>query len=132
MDLTRLTPTTRQTTRALQVTRISYVYLQYQTNRCRTGNSVAESKFVGCRSVMSSRLMLPVTRSSPRKRLRLQDSPPERQTPLPIISSLYSPSPDKHRRSPVAKRLRLSPTSQQPTSSSVRPDVGIKALITPS
>ena len=164
MDLTRLTPTTRQTTRALQVTRISYVYLQYQTNRCRTGNSVAESKFVGCRcswnsstihpmditdrfsstsntcggqerpspdeavimargrrlvpitfspdirvspartrttatsnlaTVMSSRLMLPVTRSSPRKRLRLQDSPPESQTPLPIISSLYSPSPDK-------------------------------------
>ena len=46
-------------------------------------------------TVMSSRLMLPVTRSSPRKRLRLQDSPPERQTPLPIISSLYSPSPDK-------------------------------------
>merc|ERR1711902_370036 len=76
----------------------------------------------------SSRLMLPVTRSSPRKRLRLQDSPPERQTPLPIISSLYSPSPDKQRRSPVAKRLRLSPTSQQPASCNVRPEIAIKAL----
>ena len=61
------------------------------------------------KTVTSSRLLLPPTRSSPRKRLRLQDSPPARTGVSPVISSLYSPSPDKLRRSPVSKRLRLSP-----------------------
>ena len=61
------------------------------------------------KTVTSSRLLLPPTRSSPRKRLRLQDSPPARTGVSPVISSLYSPSPDKLRRSPVKKRLRLSP-----------------------
>merc|ERR1719336_2021560 len=61
------------------------------------------------KTVTSSRLLLPPTRSSPRKRLRLQDSPPARPGVSPVISSLYSPSPDKLRRSPVSKRLRLSP-----------------------
>jgi len=181
MDLTRLSPTTRQTTRALQEIqsqRASLVdvdvletpapstlhpmditdRLSSTSNTCGGQERPSPDEAVimargrrlvpitfspdirvspartrttatsNLATVMSSRLMLPVTRSSPRKRLRLQDSPPERQTPLPIISSLYSPSPDKQRRSPVAKRLRLSPTSQQPTSSSVRPDVAIKAL----
>ena len=53
-------------------------------------------------------ITLPSRRSSPRKRLRLQDSPPSRQAPVPVVSSLYSPSPDKQRRSPVAKRVRVS------------------------
>ena len=62
-------------------------------------------------SQAGGRLMLPQshTRTSPRKRLRLQDSPPARTGVSPVISSLYSPSPDKLRRSPVSKRLRLSP-----------------------
>ena len=60
------------------------------------------------KTVSSSRLLLPPTRSSPRKRLRLQDSPPARGVVSPVTSSLYSPSPDKLRRSPVSKRVKLS------------------------
>ena len=86
--------------------------------------SPARNKMTSKMTPASVRLMLPSTRSSPRKRLRLQDSPPQRQSPLPVISSLYSPSPDK-RRSPVSKRLRLSPTSQ---ASDVSPEIAIKAL----
>merc|ERR1719384_2500320 len=42
------------------------------------------------KTVTSSRLLLPPTRSSPRKRLRLQDSPPARTGVSPVLSSLYS------------------------------------------
>ena len=71
----------------------------------------------------SSRLLLPSSRDPPRKRLRLQDSPPERQR-LPVVSSLYSPSPDKQRHSPVAKRLKLSPRPEP----SISPEIAVKGL----
>ena len=71
------------------------------------------------KTIGSSRLLLPPTRSSPRKRLRLQDSPPG-----PVVSSLYSPSPDKLRRSPVSKRLKLSPLRSE----EVSPSVALRAL----
>ena len=71
------------------------------------------------KTVSTSRLILPPTRSSPRKRLRLQDSPPG-----PVLSSLYSPSPDKLRRSPVSKRLKLSPVSSE----EVSPGLALRAL----
>ena len=71
------------------------------------------------KTVGTSRLILPPTRSSPRKRLRLQDSPPG-----PVLSSLYSPSPDKLRRSPVSKRLKLSPVRSE----EVSPGLALRAL----
>ena len=67
------------------------------------------------KTVSSSRLLLPPTRSSPRKRLRLQDSPPARGVVSPVTSSLYSPSPDKLRRSPVSKRVKLSSFNEDRT-----------------
>ena len=76
------------------------------------------------KTVTSSRLLLPPTRSSPRKRLRLQDSPPARSEMSPVISSLYSPSPDKLRRSPVKKRLRLSPA----LTDNLNPSLALRAL----
>ena len=76
------------------------------------------------KTVTSSRLLLPPTRSSPRKRLRLQDSPPARSEMSPVISSLYSPSPDKLRRSPVKKRLRLSPA----LTDNLYPSLALRAL----
>ena len=76
------------------------------------------------KTVTSCRLLLPPTRSSPRKRLRLQDSPPGRSERSPVISSLYSPSPDKLRRSPVNKRLRLSPA----LTDNLVPSLGLRAL----
>lgn len=60
----------------------------------------------------TSRLLLsPTSRSSPRKRLTLSDTPPSG----PVSSSFYSPSPDKTRRSPISKKLRLSPQSSVTT-----------------
>ena len=76
------------------------------------------------KTVTSSRLLLPPTRSSPRKRLRLQDSPPARTGVSPVLSSLYSPSPDKLRRSPVKKRLRLSPV----LADNLSPSLALRAL----
>lgn len=76
------------------------------------------------KTVTSCRLLLPPTRCSPRKRLRLQDSPPARSERSPVISSLYSPSPDKLRRSPVSKRLRLSPA----LTDNLVPSLGLRAL----
>lgn len=64
----------------------------------------------------SSRLMLPSqTRSSPRKRLTLSDTPPG-------LAHLYSPSPDKIRISPLAKKLRLE------SGFAVAPETAIKAI----
>jgi len=67
------------------------------------------------------RLMLPTqTRSSPRKRLNLTDTPPS----VHGISHIYTPSPDKHRVSPLAKKLRLDSTCV----SGVPPETAIKAI----
>eukprot|EP00092_Neocalanus_flemingeri_P070921 GFUD01087094.1.p1 GENE.GFUD01087094.1~~GFUD01087094.1.p1 ORF type:complete len:213 (+),score=53.48 GFUD01087094.1:117-755(+) len=75
--------------------------------------------------MQTSRLMLPAskTRCSPRKRLTLSDSPPSSGT-MATISSLYSPSPDKLKRSPLAKKLKMD----QHGSSAVKPEVAIKGL----
>ena len=72
-----------------------------------------------------SRLMLPSskTRCSPRKRLTLNDSPPSSNA-FSTLSSLYSPSPDKLKRSPLAKKMRLDHTGN----SSLKPEVAIKGL----
>jgi len=73
----------------------------------------------------TSRLMLPAsqTRCSPRKRLTLSDSPPSSGS-IAHISNLYSPSPDKLKRSPLAKKLRMDPSG----SAAVKPEVAIKGL----
>jgi len=72
-------------------------------------------------SSQNSRLMLlpSQTRTSPRKRLTLNDTPPGLGV---ISSSFYSPSPDKLRISPLAKKLRLDPGA------AVTPETAIKAI----
>eukprot|EP00088_Acartia_fossae_P005121 TRINITY_DN12238_c0_g1_i12.p1 TRINITY_DN12238_c0_g1~~TRINITY_DN12238_c0_g1_i12.p1 ORF type:complete len:314 (-),score=90.22 TRINITY_DN12238_c0_g1_i12:444-1316(-) len=70
----------------------------------------------------NSRLMLPIqTRSSPRKRLTLSDTPPSAHG---IASSLYSPSPDRIRISPLAKRQKIENCSVN----GVDPEIAIKAI----
>lgn len=73
-----------------------------------------------------SRLLLPPSsaRSSPRKRLTLSDTPPHQTGQPNITSSLYSPSPDKLRRSPLAKKLRLDPSCLV----SVEPETAARGL----
>lgn len=71
----------------------------------------------------SSRLMLPTqTRTSPRKRLTLTDTPPGLGA---LSSSLYSPSPDRQRISPLAKKLRLD---AQLMGGGTAPETAIKAI----
>jgi len=73
----------------------------------------------------TSRLMLPAsqTRCSPRKRLTLNDSPPSSGS-MGTISSFYSPSPDKIKRSPLAKKLRLDLDDK----AAVKPEVAVRGL----
>merc|ERR1719480_338470 len=55
----------------------------------------------------SSRLMLPShTRTSPRKRLTLSDSPPSSAS---CISQVFTPSPDKIKISPLNKKVKIDP-----------------------
>ena len=69
--------------------------------------------------------MLPAskTRCSPRKRLTLNDSPPS-SCSMSDISNLYSPSPDKLKQSPLAKKMRMD----QSRSYSVKPEIAIQGL----
>ena len=75
--------------------------------------------------MQTSRLMLPSskTRCSPRKRLTLNDSPPSSGS-MSDISNLYSPSPDKLKQSPLAKKMRMD----QSRSYSVKPEIAIQGL----
>jgi len=70
-----------------------------------------------------SRLLLPnsSTRSSPRKRLTLSDTPPP-STRIP--TQMYTPSPDKLKMSPLTKRVRIDPNS-------INPEIAIKGLSQP-
>jgi len=72
-----------------------------------------------------SRLMLPSqTRTSPRKRLTLTDTPPG---PGSMAGGMFlSPSPDKTKISPLAKKLRLDGGGQQ--DGRVNPETAIKAI----
>jgi len=68
-----------------------------------------------------SRLLLPHSsvRTSPRKRLTLNDTPP----PTTCISQMYTPSPDKLKMSPLTKRVRIDPILH-----GVNPETAIKGL----
>ena len=56
--------------------------------------------------VNMGRLLLP-TRTSPRKRLTLTDSPPERNSSTGNVSCFDTPSPDKVKRSPISKKCKI-------------------------
>ena len=72
------------------------------------------------RSTSSSggRLLLP-TRTSPRKRLTLSDSPPQRS---PQQANL-TPSPEKAKRSPISKKYKMGLTSSPASASSLSSSV---------
>jgi len=69
----------------------------------------------------ASRLLLPGTRdgvrTSPRKRLTLNDTPPASSNlPSPSLGQLFMPSPDKNKISPLTKKIKLdiSATGKSP------------------
>jgi len=76
----------------------------------------------------NSRLLLPGTRegvrTSPRKRLTLNDTPPSSAVPSPNLGHLFTPSPEKAgKTSPLTKKLKLDPTI-----SGTSPEVAMKGL----
>merc|ERR1719225_2434571 len=75
-------------------------------------------------SQAGGRLMLPQshTRTSPRKRLTLSDSPPS-SSPISCISTVFTPSPDKLKISPLSKKVKVDPTLQNTS-----PETAIKGL----
>lgn len=75
-------------------------------------------------SQAGGRLMLPQshTRTSPRKRLTLSDSPPS-SSPNSCISTVFTPSPDKLKISPLSKKVKVDPTLQNTS-----PETAIKGL----
>jgi len=70
-----------------------------------------------------SRLLLPhsTTRTSPRKRLTLSDTPPSSTTSC--INQVFTPSPDKHKISPINKKVKIDPLLQN-----INPETAIKGL----
>lgn len=71
-----------------------------------------------------SRLLLPTnaqTRTSPRKRLTLNDTPPSSTSTC--FSQMYTPSPDKLKVSPLTKKVKIDPAS-----SGIQLEVSIKGL----
>jgi len=75
-------------------------------------------------SQAGGRLMLPQshTRTSPRKRLTLSDSPPS-ASPSSCLSAVFTPSPDKLKISPLTKKVKLDPAL-----SNTSPETAIKGL----
>ena len=75
-------------------------------------------------SQAGGRLMLPQshTRTSPRKRLTLSDSPPS-SSPTSCLSTVFTPSPDKLKISPLSKKVKVDPTLQNTS-----PETAIKGL----
>jgi len=76
----------------------------------------------------NSRLLLPGcregVRTSPRKRLTLNDTPPSSSIPSPSLGHLFHPSPEKAgKTSPLTKKLKLDPTI-----SGTSPEVAMKGL----
>jgi len=76
----------------------------------------------------NSRLLLPGgregVRTSPRKRLTLNDTPPSSSIPSPNLAHLFHPSPEKAgKTSPLTKKLKLDPTI-----SGTSPEVAMKGL----
>merc|ERR1711944_111288 len=76
----------------------------------------------------NSRLLLPGgregVRTSPRKRLTLNDTPPSSSLPSPSLGHLFTPSPEKAgKTSPLTKKLKLDPTI-----SGTSPEVAMKGL----
>lgn len=69
----------------------------------------------------SSRLMLPSThtRTSPRKRLTLNDTPPSSS----CVNQVFTPSPDKLKISPLNKKVRIDPLLHN-----INPETAIKGL----
>ena len=68
-----------------------------------------------------SRLLLPAshTRTSPRKRLTLSDTPPSAS----CINQVFTPSPDKLKISPLNKKVRIDPLLQH-----TNPETAVKGL----
>ena len=68
-----------------------------------------------------SRLMLPSThtRTSPRKRLTLNDTPPSSS----CVNQVFTPSPDKLKISPLNKKVRIDPLLHN-----INPETAIKGL----
>ena len=76
----------------------------------------------------NSRLLLPGgregVRTSPRKRLTLNDTPPSSSIPSPSLGHLFHLSPEKAgKTSPLTKKLKLDPTI-----SGTSPEVAMKGL----
>ena len=75
----------------------------------------------------SGRLLLPGgrdgVRTSPRKRLTLNDTPPASSLPSPSLGSLFAPSPDRAKVSPLTKKFRVDPTA-----SGFNPEIAMKGL----
>jgi len=68
-----------------------------------------------------SRLLLPTThtRTSPRKRLTLNDTPPSSS----CVNQVFTPSPDKLKISPLNKKVRIDPLLHN-----INPETAIKGL----
>ena len=68
-----------------------------------------------------SRLLLPLshTRTSPRKRLTLSDTPPSSS----CINQVFTPSPDKLKISPLNKKVKIDPLLQH-----TNPETAVKGL----
>lgn len=75
-------------------------------------------------SQAGGRLMLPQshTRTSPRKRLTLSDSPPSPSSPS-CLSAVFTPSPDKLKISPLTKKVKVDPSL-----ANTNPETAIKGL----
>merc|ERR1719225_730622 len=63
-----------------------------------------------------------VTTTPPRKRLTLSDSPPS-SSPISCISTVFTPSPDKLKISPLSKKVKVDPSLQNTS-----PETAIKGL----
>lgn len=78
--------------------------IRQQQNQRQRSNLIGSS---ASKSQGMTRLLLP-TRSSPRKRLTLHDSPPRTNNETPS-AVFQTPSPDKkEKRSPIAKKIRMN------------------------
>jgi len=94
---------------------INHTPLRQQMQRAKL-NALSQSGYGG------SRLLLPTnsqTRTSPRKRLTLTDTPPSSSSAC--LTPIYTPSPDKLKVSPLTKKVRIE-------NDGINPEVSMKGL----
>jgi len=97
---------------------INHTPLRQQMQRAKLSSLATRSP-----TRVGSRLLLPSqTRTSPRKRLTLSDTPPSSSS---VVSQVYTPSPDRFLKvSPLTKKVKLDGQGMR----SVDPEVAMKGL----